>query len=274
VQTTGWQDPLISLRSEERAPRYEHLENLPRVTLTDALLRNGVQYASTYAMIAVAVPLALLGVVRRRRAGDRLLFAWLLTTGGFLAGSSLLGSSHVQFGYLVLPPVCAVVAVAIADAWKAGAQPRPKGLPVQRAVASAVLAGLIGFASWRWILLFGIGTDNSYERLAAYVAENIPAGTRINSSQPVRVEPASRWLFPDHELTGIRDPEELVHEGVRYAILSEKDVWGGYGRMTEGFVSWIRENGTPVFQVYGNTYWDLRLYRLPTAPPRDTEGRT
>jgi 4-amino-4-deoxy-L-arabinose transferase-like glycosyltransferase len=253
VPTTGWRSPPISLENAGKAALHRDLQNLPRVSLADALRKNLGQYASSYLLITLA---SLLGVMLCRGSRDDgpwFLASWYGATAAFLAIGALLGTVHVQFAYLILPAACAVCG--------AGLAPRRAGDWMRIGVTAAIVT----FAVVRWVWLFGVGTDDSYRRLAQFLDDNVPAGSLVNSSQPVGIEPASRWLFPHHRLVAIRKPAELERRGVRWAILSSKDVWGGYGRMNAEYVDWLREHGKVVFRAHGNTYWDLELLELPAT---------
>jgi 4-amino-4-deoxy-L-arabinose transferase-like glycosyltransferase len=263
VPTTSWKNPAVSLANAPKTTKYQHLQNLPRISLREALVANGIQYASSYALIVFAPFLALYLWWRRRDDASLFVLSWLLTTGVFLGVSSLLGTLHVQFVYMIMPPTCVAAGVALAPR---AASPRAASL--LDGIRLLLLGVILVFGAWRWVFLFGFGTDNSYHRLAQYVEEHVPTNAVINASQPVRIEPASRWLFPHHTLASLRDPKKLARRHIRYAILGSKDVWAGYGRLSTEYVSWLRANGRRVFHAYGNTYWDLELIEIsPAADP-------
>ncbi|MDH3675929.1 MAG: hypothetical protein OES12_10585, partial [Anaerolineae bacterium] len=60
----------------------------------------------------------------------------------------------------------------------------------------------------------------------------------------------------------LRNPAVIESRSVEYAILSSKNLWGAYGEITPLYYDWVEANGEPIFQTYGNTYWDVTLYHL------------
>ena len=94
MTTTSWKDPPIRLQRPRLEERHRDLQNLPSVSLVDALGRNIHQYASSYALIAVS-PLAAGLLLRiRRDAASGLLACWLAATGAFLATGALLATAR------------------------------------------------------------------------------------------------------------------------------------------------------------------------------------
>jgi 4-amino-4-deoxy-L-arabinose transferase-like glycosyltransferase len=126
---------------------------------------------------------------------------------------------------------------------------------------AVMLTAVFAFNISRWVKLFAIENDNSLQQLSLYIQENIPPGTKINSMFTDK-ELTIKLMLPDYELVTIRNPAVIEEEDVAYAILSTKNLWGRYGEMTPDYFDWVKEHGTLVFSVYGNTFWDVELYKL------------
>ncbi|MEM7029661.1 MAG: glycosyltransferase family 39 protein [Chloroflexota bacterium] len=118
-----------------------------------------------------------------------------------------------------------------------------------------------GYNAYRWVKLFAIEQDNALYQLSTHIQTTVPPETEINSMFE-DLELTLHLMLPNHNLVTLRDPDDIASQEVRYAILSSKNLWGRYGRITPDYYEWVKANGEPIFQTYGNTYWQVELYRL------------
>lgn len=257
--------------------------NRPGLSLFDFVLQRLVDYGSSYFLLAlggVAVLVLLLAGsgVRARR----LLTVWGLLMYPFYGFVALFGSGNDQFFYFLLVPAIVLVGYVLLNlaefdlAWLAlrlrkqysSVHKALKGLEVVAARISMVgvifiLALLLPYNLWRWGISYGVGVDNAYTQLAAYISENIPAGQAVNASgDPIKF----RYFLPRHPIGEAGTPEEAMQQGLRYFVLAPKDVQARYGFVTPELAQWLAQNGTVIFSSSGNSYGELLLYHLPSAP--------
>lgn len=75
-------------------------------------------------------------------------------------------------------------------------------------------------------------------------------------------EPTLKLMLPEYTVVSFRQPGDIEEERVEYAILSSKNLWGRYGKFTPEYYEWIIKNGKLIFSTYGNSFWDVSIYKL------------
>ncbi|GGL91437.1 ArnT family glycosyltransferase [Nakamurella endophytica] len=266
--------------------------NLPTGSPTTQFTRTFLLYSSGYASFLVG-GLALLVVLirsglfsRTRRPDDHsaLLLGWGVLGYGFLLYSFAFGAGNQQLVVYAVP-VAAVLCVALLlggrpvddltglpardllpEQWVRTGPVR--GRPLRRlTTVSAVVAGVL--------LLLGLGTyvgyyvvdsDDGTEQVAAYVQANVAPCVPINASGA-----GFRWetALPQNTVTNYRNGPRALADGVHLYLLSPKDARYAYGTMSEGFATWIRENGQLLYQTPSRSSELLQLWSVgpvPTAP--------
>lgn len=118
-----------------------------------------------------------------------------------------------------------------------------------------------GYNGYRWVKLYVLDTDNSLFQLSQYIKATLPPGTRINSMFD-KSEPTLKLMLPEYTVVSFRQPGEIEKEQVEYAILSSKNLWGRYGKFTPEYYEWVIKNGKLIFSTYGNSFWDVSIYKL------------
>lgn len=239
--------------------------NRPGVSLLDFLTRRLIDYGSTYLLLGlggIATLRLLLGQRHDRNA--RLLGIWGLVLYPFYAFTTLKGAGNDQFFYFLLVPAILLIGYA------------GFGSDDRRGFSGAFgflmfLAPVLYYNLILWGLNYGIGLDNGYQQLTAYVQEHLPASEPLNASgDAIKFQ----YFFPHRPITEAATPEEAQRLGVRYFVLAPKDIWARYGRMTAEMAAWIQEKGELLFATRGSTYGDIFLYRVdhPGAQPSPTGG--
>lgn len=114
---------------------------------------------------------------------------------------------------------------------------------------------------YRWVKLYALESDNSLFQLSQFVTATVPPGTKINSMFDTG-EPTLDLMLPEYKVVSLRQFNEIQSEKVEYAVLSSKNLWGRYGKITPEYYEWIQDNGQLVFTTYGNSFWEVSLYKL------------
>lgn len=147
----------------------------------------------------------------------------------------------------------------------------------RKIVANSLLAIILttgitlqSYNIYRWVILYVMESDNSLYQLTSYIQANIPLGTRINSMFD-KSEPTLDLMLPGYEIVSLRRQNEIEDQQVEYAILSSKNLWGRYGKITPDYYDWVTNNGELLFSTYGNSFWQVSLYKLQLGHPKDSE---
>lgn len=231
--------------------------NRPGVSLADFLLQRLADYGSSYLLLALAGVATLWLILRHRheRIG-RLLGSWgvvLYTVHGFVA---LFGSGNDQFFYFLLVPAILLVGYPLATLPQG-----PGGLGRHRRILAAtlLLVLLLPYNTARWWSAYGVGVDNGYRRLAAYVREHLPPNDLLNATGDAL---KFQYFFPERPIAQAATPEEAQAVGVRFFALAPKDVQARFGRTTPKLAAWITAQGQLLYSVYGDSYGQISLYRV------------
>jgi 4-amino-4-deoxy-L-arabinose transferase-like glycosyltransferase len=267
VQITGW--------------------NRPGVSFTDLFLLRLPDYATSYLLFALGGLAAFwLAVMHRHERAGRFLGTWGLVLYAVYFFLAVAGAGNDQFFYMLLVPAIIFVGYAAAvvpeDIEHLRAQPptllqrlrlaRPAGRSVSlpglrygwtRAMRSALVLVLL-YNLFGWLKNYAIGVDNGYEKIAAYIHENIPFHEPVNASG----DRDKYWfMFPERHITDAGTLEEARDDGVRFFVIAPKDIELGYGRQTPELAEYVMANGELLLSTTGNTFGDIFLYRFDAVPP-------
>lgn len=127
-----------------------------------------------------------------------------------------------------------------------------------------ILFGLViqSYNSYRWVKLFGVGEDRALYELVQYVEQNLSPNIPLNSMFG-QGDLMLSFMLPHHDFVSLREPKQINDSNVVYTMLSSKNLWGAYGAITPEYYEWVDKHGEVLFNTYGNTFWDVGLYRLP-----------
>ena len=239
VQTTGW--------------------NRPEVSFIGALQVHLEQYASSYLLILLGGLLVAFVWLTWRDEKGIFLVSWATTMYLFSAYVILFGSLHEYFFYYLILPVMMLVGVVTVRFVNLLIN-HPRRQQALLAIGLLLLS-VQSFNIYRWGKLFAVEDDRALYELTEYISETVPAGATINSMfhQNSQLLPA---MLPDYEVVGLRDGDEIKASDVEYVVLSSKSLWGSYDLVTPTYYGWVLGNGEEVFSTYGNTFWDVKIYRL------------
>lgn len=239
VQLTGW--------------------NRPGVSLSQFLLARLTDYGSSYILLALGAAATLWILINHSHAPQgRFIASWGILLYPFFAFTALAGSGNDQLFYYLLVP--AIFFIGYALSLPAVFTRFYRYLDKLRlATAALILLFMIPYDAYQWVVTFGTGQDNAYYQLAQYVQNNLPAGVPINASGDAI---KFGYFFPDHPITTVSTPQQALAQGVHYYALAPKDVQSHYGNITPQMEALIKNSGTLLDHLYGNSYGDIYLYKI------------
>jgi 4-amino-4-deoxy-L-arabinose transferase-like glycosyltransferase len=211
------------------------------------------QYATSYLVIAAAAGLTAWLLLRGRgKTAGRYLAAWSALSYAFVGFGLTVGRISDQFFYYLMVPAIIVVGYSLAALrwWRPG-------------VLGPLMALCVLYNGGLWLSNYGVGTDNAYSRVYAYVQAHVPPGATIVAGSDV-----SNYLFGDrYQVRFYRDSEVVEAAGARYFVLSSKDAWARHNAMTPAFYGWVMGNTHPLVEAEGASFWRLGVYRRDPAAP-------
>jgi 4-amino-4-deoxy-L-arabinose transferase-like glycosyltransferase len=222
----------------------------------DAIISNLNEFALTYALLATGGLSVVALFFFFRGAAQRLLLAWSASTYAVLAYSVGLGTLEEQlFYYLIISSILATVVTT-----KLILQTKVGNESARRALLAATVLSLVAFFSWGsyvWVQIHGT-PDNGYERVEAYIQENVPEGSKIAALGDTGQFLLSRG--PSNEYASV---EELQENNVDYVVFGSYMAEKGYGNASPEFYRWITDHGELVYGFEGRSFGLLGVYRLP-----------
>ncbi len=218
-----------------------------------------VSYGPSYLLLALgAGAVVLLWLRYRREDGAGLLIAWGGVTYVLIALGSIAGFGD-QFFYYVLVPAIAAIAYVMRVTWRTIDRPVVP-IPGARSAVGIATVALLALALYDgtvWLTRHGLGRDDGYARITAYVREHVPPGSTI----VVGADVSNFLLRPEYDIEFYRDSGSVRRDNVRYFIMSSKEAEQRYNRMSPDFYQFVRDNTEPMLEVEGETYWTLGVYR-------------
>ena len=244
--------------------------NRPGVSLAEILMQRLEAYGTSYLLLALGgMATAVILVFGRKTRAGRLLGVWGLAVYPLFAFVTVFGSGNDQFFYFLLLPAIVLIGYALV---LLTASERHWTLAQRRWMKATLVALIVVILLtnlFLWWTAYGVGNDDGYGRLAAYVEENVPAGTQINASGDAL---KFRYFFPKHVVTDAAIPQEAGDSGIRYFVLTPKDVEARFGNITPELADWITDRGVLLFSASGASYGDIHLYYVEPSLTETASG--
>jgi hypothetical protein len=249
-----------------------------KVSLLENLTTTLGPYVISYATIAAAVLVMALIFGRswlftRRNiaAEDKLMAVWAATSYIVIGISLVFGRGSDQFFYYIIIPAIVLVGRVITSTAKLFAwlwqgdwrNNEPQVDPLfdpSYAVHVCVLWLLLCGFTWNfdtYTKLFALEPDNSYAAMYRYVTSTVPPGSTLVVGNDL-----ANYVFTNYKVRFYRTQQEIEENHVRYIILSSKERWGQYNKITPELYDWVTSHSQLRFQQYGVTFWDLGLYEM------------
>jgi hypothetical protein len=255
-------------------------------SLPTLLLSRLSDYGTTYILFAAGAAVILwLLLFHRHDRTARLLGAWGLILCPFYGFVTLFGTASDQyFYYLLIPGIVLVGYTAVV--WTEGIESfvsrhrlthlalfrSRTWLHVGNLIVGCFLGLVVSYDLVQWWLACGVGVDNGYYQLTAYVQDNVPPGAPINASGDIT---KFQYFWPDRPITVDGTPQKAESQDVHYFVVAPKDIELHDSFLTASFAKWIASHGQLLFSVSGNSYGRIMLYRVDYAskakPPQAKE---
>jgi 4-amino-4-deoxy-L-arabinose transferase-like glycosyltransferase len=172
--------------------------------------------------------------------------------------SLVFGRGSDQFFYYMIVPATLIVgwglAVLLDRVRRQGTSLRSRAVAV---VAALLLCAASVYNVNTYVRLFAVARDDSYVQLASHIRSTIPPGSTLVFGNDL-----ANYIFPEYDVRFDRRPTDIEDRGTRYVVLSTKERWGGYNKVTPEFYDWVTRNGEPQFVYQGPTFWTTTLFEL------------
>jgi hypothetical protein len=227
-------------------------------SLSARLIAEGLYFATTYAVLALALPAVVL-LLRRRDPLLRLMALFYCAAAATLGYALTLGTLEEQELYLLIIPSLLIIPVAVSRLREDAAG---RGLPRAAVRTVLVLAlGLNAVTCVQWLRQ----PDDGFARLLSYMAAQVPAGTRVSDATGDQNDVAEYALAGRYDTGLWLTPSALARQHVQYIVAEWAEIDEGYSSLSSAQVRKLTSSGRVVFSFHGRTYGDLQLYRLPAS---------
>lgn len=234
-------------------------------SLLARLLAEGPYFATTYAILALAVPATVL-LLRRGGQLPRMLALFYCAAAVALGYALVGGTLEEQELYLLIVPSVLAIPVAatlVLDGgvfWKKPVT-RTVAVPLVAALVLVLSANLATFSQWLR------QPDDGLSRMLFYMAIHVPPSATVtdaSGSDIMRYALAGRYHFvPTATATDARS-----RDNVSYVVVPWAEITGGYSDLTVPQARRLVSHGRLMFSFHGRTYGDLALYLLPADRQR------
>jgi 4-amino-4-deoxy-L-arabinose transferase-like glycosyltransferase len=195
-----------------------------------------------------------------REAVDRFLGVFALSSFILLGYAMAFGTLEEQMFYFLNVPaslaLCVAVPQLLALPWLS-----PRLRAASRRLVAALALVFVATSVGVWVQTRSI-PDDGYERLVAYMREQVPPGSRVSVTTQT-----SEFLLSGYQVGKWVTSDMLSEQRVQFVVVSSKQAEEGYAFGSPSFFRWVEENGTEVFSFTGPSNGRLSLYRLPAAVP-------
>jgi 4-amino-4-deoxy-L-arabinose transferase-like glycosyltransferase len=222
------------------------------------------QYATSYLLLLVGMLAAIWLCLAARTRAQVLVGLWALIASGWTGFETVHGLAEEQFYYYMLIPVACAVAALIARSVN---RARVRG-GAFTALSAVLLVGLLGTLLYNtavWVHYYGT-PDNAVTVLRHKLDHSaIPHRTTMIASNEM-----DSVVFPNFIFRYCGNPNDLRPMGIKYVVMSTKDDYMGFDKLSDRCTRYIHQHGTLIYQTYSSTYWNMQLWRL--GPKAKTEA--
>ena len=220
-----------------------------------AVLANLQQFATTYALLATGGISIIILFFFFGGAARRLLLAWTASSYTLLIYVVIQGTLEEQFFYLLVIPALLSTVLTVKLILDTNLLVARRRRTAATGTLLFVFAAFLFWSSYIWAQVHFI-PDNGYERVDAYIREEIPKEKRIGV-----VGDTEEFLLKDRMSGKYSSAEELQAHHVDYIVVSSKLAEQGYAPSPE-FYHWITEHGEPVYSFEGRSFGLIGVYQL------------
>ena len=227
-------------------------------SLSARLIAEGLYFATTYAVLVLALPAVVL-LLRRRDPLLRLMALFYCAAAVTLGYALTLGTLEEQELYLLIIPSLLIIPVAVSRLREGTAG---HGLPGAAVITVLVLAlGLNAAPCVQWLRQ----PDDGFTRLLTYMAAHVPAEARVSDATGDQNDVAEYALAGRYDAGLWLTPAALARQHVQYIVAEWAEIDEGYASFSPVQVRKLTSSGRAVFSFHGRTYGDLQLYQLPPS---------
>ncbi|HEY0071614.1 MAG TPA: glycosyltransferase family 39 protein [Chloroflexia bacterium] len=226
-----------------------------------------------------------------------LLTACILGMYGFFIAVRLVGGvTNEQYFYLIMPVVALSVgyAVLVAPKVRSWLAAKRQGIPAATAsmgtsgngassadkvtaplgqvstampvhgawawskVLAGVLAVMVVYNMFAWVVRYVFSNDNSYMQVEAKVAETLPPGTQVVGRDLLGLYLMPKQAVYTFGYLNLADERaevaKLTASKIPYAVLNEQSLLQRYGGANPEYYAWVEQNGQPVAEFQGRKY--------------------
>ena len=227
-------------------------------SLSARLIAEGLYFATTYAVLVLALPAVVL-LLRRRDPLLRLMALFYCAAAVTLGYALTLGTLEEQELYLLIIPSLLIIPVAVSRLRGGTAG---HGLP--GAAVSTILVLALGFNAAtcvQWLRQ----PDDGFTRLLSYMAARVPAEARVSDATGDQNDVAEYALAGRYDVGLWLTPAALARQHVQFIVAEWAEIDEGYASLSPVQVRKLTSSGRVVFSFHGRTYGDLQLYQLPPS---------
>lgn len=237
-------------------------------SLSSRLLSESGNFVTTYVLLAVAVPTAII-VLRRGSRLQRILALLYCAAAITLGYAVALGTLEEQELYLLVVPGLVMIPAAVTLLHVPRHARRSLTEKHRRIIGNAIIATTITLA-----LGLNLATcvqwlrqpDEGFAHLLPYMAAHVPAGTAVDiaaGTPPPNQTDGGRYALEGRYDVGLwTTPSALQKAHVRYILVEWGPIEEGYSYLNPSQVRGLVGHTRLVFSFRGRTYGQLALYQL------------
>jgi hypothetical protein len=227
-------------------------------SLVNRLLTESPNFAVTYGLMLLGL-VALVKLLRRGSPAQRLIALFQASAIVTIAYTLAFGTLEEQILYLLVVPT--VLSVTLAAPPLALRRDQPRALRQASRATVALLTLALALSSTTYTMA-RTKTDDGYARLLDYMAEHVPAGSRITAAGGPGVV-----LSDKYEVGVWLAPADRAANRVRYAVIVPHLVDQRYSEVTPAQAQTLASQGKLLFSFDGPTFGPIELYQLPLLQP-------
>jgi hypothetical protein len=246
-------------------------------SITGRLVAEGGNFLTTYVILALAVPAAVI-VVRRGGQLARMAAILYCAAALTLGYAVTLGTLEEQELYLLVVPSLLIIPVAT-TLMRGGSQVRSGTSQAGRRSGARKRRGMLRTAviAAGLTLTYGLNLvtcvqwwlepDDGFAYLLPYMAANVPTGTAVDvaaGTAPPSQTDGGRYALEGRYQTGLwTTPSALRQAHVKYILVEWGPINEGYAYLSSSQVRTLVGHTQLIFSAQGRTYGQLALYEVP-----------